>query len=169
MANDESETGDESQDRPDDAESEPDVGANIEGSETEDERGGDDRDEEKTFRERVEEIREQRDEETEGEGEGDQDREERLREMMGGGDPGGGGPGGGNPFAQMMGGMMGGGGGPGGMGGGGPGGMGGPGPDPGGPKGDAGNEELVREVGKLRDEVHDVRRTLERIAEALED
>jgi hypothetical protein len=31
------------------------------------------------------------------------------------------------------------------------------------------NEELTREVRKLRDEVHDVRRTLDRIADALED
>jgi hypothetical protein len=73
----------------------------------------------------------------------------------------------------MMGGMMGGGG-PGGMGGGpgGPGGM-GPGAGPGGPGGrgeeeSGGNEELTREMRKLRDEVHDVRRTLERIAEAIE-
>jgi hypothetical protein len=80
---------------------------------------------------------------------------------------------GGNPFAQMMGGMMGGGGPGGGMGGGGgPGGMGGPGgrPGPGGPEEEeGGNEEVVREIGKLRDEVHDVRRTLERIADALEE
>jgi hypothetical protein len=45
---------------------------------------------------------------------------------------------------------------------------------PGGPEGrgreeSGGNEEMVREVRKLRDEVHDVRRTLERIADALED
>jgi hypothetical protein len=80
---------------------------------------------------------------------------------------------GGNPFAQMMGGMMGGGGPGGGPGGGGPGGMGGPGGPggrPGGPgEEEGGNEEVVREIGKLRDEVHDVRRTLERIADALED
>jgi hypothetical protein len=60
----------------------------------------------------------------------------------------------------MMGGMMGGG--PGGMGGG-----------PGGPRGGqqegGDNEELIREVRKLRDEVHDVRRSLDRIADALED
>ena len=75
--------------------------------------------------------------------------------------------GGGNPFAQMMGGMMGGGPG-GGMGG--PGGMGGgPGAGPGGPAEEGSNEEMVREVRQLRDEVHDVRRTLERIADALED
>jgi hypothetical protein len=70
----------------------------------------------------------------------------------------------------MMGGMMGGGpggGGMGGMGGPGPGGP-GAGPGGGGPGGES-NEELVREVRQLRDEVHDVRRTLERIAEALED
>jgi Mg2+ and Co2+ transporter CorA len=41
--------------------------------------------------------------------------------------------------------------------------MGGPGEEEG------SNEEVVREIGKLRDEVHDVRRTLERIADALED
>jgi hypothetical protein len=72
----------------------------------------------------------------------------------------------------MMGGMMGGGPG-GGMGPGGPGGMG-----PGGPGGEgrgrgqeggSDNEELTREVRKLRDEVHDIRRTLDRIADALED
>jgi hypothetical protein len=118
-------------------------------------------DESKSFRERVEEIRQQRAEEGE-EGEG-QSREERMEEMMGGG----GGPGGmgGNPFAQMMGGMMGGGGpGPG---------MGGPGAGPGPGRGEeesgGHDEELVREVRKLRDEVHDVRRTLDRIADALED
>jgi hypothetical protein len=75
--------------------------------------------------------------------------------MMGGGGMGG------NPFAQMMGGMMGGGG----PGMGGPGGAGGP-----GGRGESeSNEELTREVRKLRDEVHDVRRTLDRIADALED
>jgi hypothetical protein len=69
---------------------------------------------------------------------------------------------GGNPFAQMMGGMMGGG--PGG-----PGGMGGqPGP---GRQEESGsdNEDLTREIRKLRDEVNDVRRSLDRIADALED
>jgi hypothetical protein len=81
---------------------------------------------------------------------------------------------GGNPFAQMMGGMMGGGGGPGmgggGMGGGGGPGMGGgPGGPPGAQEGGTDNEELTREVRKLRDEVHDIRRTLERVADALED
>ena len=78
-------------------------------------------DEEKSFRERVEEIRQQRADERE-EGDDDRSREERLEEMMGGDGPGGMG---GNPFAQMMGGMMGGG--PGGAmgGGGGPGGPGG--------------------------------------------
>ena len=86
-------------------------------------------------------------------------REERMEEMMGGGGGPGGMGGGGNPFAQMMGGMMGGGG---------PGGMGG------GPPGQAqesgsDNEELTREIRKLRDEVHDVRRSLDRIADALED
>jgi hypothetical protein len=103
--------------------------------------------EEKSFRERVEEIRQKRAEEGE-EGEGGRGPPE---EMMGGGMGGGGG----NPFAQMMGGMMGGG-----MG---PGGGGRPGQE------EAGNEELVREMRKLRDEVHDVRRSLDRIADALED
>jgi hypothetical protein len=67
----------------------------------------------------------------------------------------------------MMGGMMGGG--PGGPGPGGPGGMGG-GP-PGRPEEEGGsdNEELTREIRKLRDEVHDVRRSLDRIADALDD
>jgi hypothetical protein len=59
--------------------------------------------------------------------------------------------------------MMGGGGGPGGMGG-------GPGGAPGqAQEGGSDNEELTREIRKLRDEVHDVRRTLDRIADALED
>jgi hypothetical protein len=31
------------------------------------------------------------------------------------------------------------------------------------------NEELVREVRKVRDELHDIRRELERIGEALQD
>jgi hypothetical protein len=31
------------------------------------------------------------------------------------------------------------------------------------------SEELTREIRKLRDEVHDVRRSLDRIADALED
>jgi hypothetical protein len=31
------------------------------------------------------------------------------------------------------------------------------------------DEELVREVRKVRDELHDIRREMERIAEALED
>ena len=117
---------------------------------------GEDEVEEKSFRERVEEIRQKRAEQEGEEGEGGP--RGPPEGMMGGG---GGGGGGGNPFAQMMGGMMGGG--PGGMGGG----MGG------GPRGgqeeSVGNEELVREVRKLRDEVHDVRRTLDRIADALED
>jgi hypothetical protein len=93
--------------------------------------------------------------------------------MMGGGPGGAGGPpgmgggGGGNPFAQMMSGMMGGGG-PGGAGGppgmgGGPGGRGEEGGD------QVGNEELVREVRQLRDEVRDATRQLQRIAQALED
>jgi len=124
-------------------------------------------DESQSFRERVEEIRQQRAEEGDGDGEG-MSREERMEEMMGGGGgpPGmGGGGGGGNPFAQMMGGMMGGGGGPPGMGGG-PGGPGGRGEEESSSKAD---EELVREVRKLRDEVHDARRELGRIADALED
>jgi hypothetical protein len=69
----------------------------------------------------------------------------------------------------MMGGMMGGGGGPG-MGGGPPmGGGGGPGGRGQAQEGGSDNEELTREVRKLRDEVHDIRRTLDRIADALED
>jgi hypothetical protein len=85
--------------------------------------------------------------------------------MMGGeGGPGMGG--GGNPFAQMMSGMMGGGGpGAGGMGGGPPG-MGGR--ERGGEE-SVGNEELVREVRQLRDEVRDITRQLQRIGDALED
>ena len=39
---------------------------------------------------------------------------------------------------------------------------------PGGP-GEADNEELVREVRKVRDELHDIRREIERVADALED
>jgi hypothetical protein len=64
----------------------------------------------------------------------------------------------------MMSGMMGGGGGPG-MGG-------GPGGAPGGrgrEEESAGNEELVREVRQLRDEVRDATRQLQRIAQAVED
>jgi hypothetical protein len=117
-----------------------------------DENGGSD---EESFRERVEELREQR-----AEGEGDD-----PREAMGGGGPGGpggmgGGPGGGgNPFAQMMGGMMGGG--PGAMGGG-PGGGGGGG-------GGLNSETFTREMERVRDEIRDATEALERIAEALED
>ncbi|MDZ7700570.1 MAG: hypothetical protein U5J98_00090 [Halobacteriales archaeon] len=108
-------------------------------------------DEEQSFRERVEELREQR----EGEGGG-------PREAMGGGPGGpggmGGGPGGGgNPFAQMMGGMMGGG--PGAMGG-------GPG---GGAGGGLDSETFTREMERVRDEIRDVTEALERIADALED
>ncbi|APX95707.1 hypothetical protein SAMN05421809_0399 [Natronorubrum daqingense] len=114
--------------------------------------------EEKSFRERVEEIREKRAEEGEGEGEPPE-----SPFGGGGGGPGGMG-GGGNPFAQMMGGMMGGGGGPPGMGGG-PGGPGGP----GGRSEEVGNEELVQEVRQLRDEMRDQTRALKRIADALED
>jgi len=70
--------------------------------------------------------------------------------------------GGGNPFAQMMG-MMGGG--PGaGAGPGSGGGRGGPDDDEG-----VGSEELVREVRQLRDEIRDVTRQLQRIADAIED
>ena len=116
---------------------------------------------EKSFRERVEEIRERREQERE---EGDRPDPEEM--MGGGGPPGmGGGGGGGNPFAQMMSGMMGGGG-PGGAGG--PPGMGGGRPGEGGDD-SAGNEELVREVRQLRDEVRDATRQLQRIAQALED
>jgi cell division protein FtsB len=41
----------------------------------------------------------------------------------------------------------------------------------GGPRGgqEESNEELVREVRKLRDEVHDLRRSVDRIADALEE
>jgi hypothetical protein len=69
--------------------------------------------------------------------------------------------------------MMGGGGGPGGMGGGPPGmggGPGGPGAQGGQGGGEqVGNEELVREVRQLRDEVRDATRQLQRIAQAIED
>ncbi|MFB6113934.1 MAG: hypothetical protein ABEJ58_07510 [Halodesulfurarchaeum sp.] len=120
-------------------------------------------DEEKSFRERVEEIREERSEQAESEGQDDeQSRRERMEEMMGGGGGpggmGGGGPGGmggGNPFAQMMSGMMGGGG---------PGGM-------GGAQGqeEEGNIRLAREIEALRNQVEDATEQLERIADALED
>ncbi len=63
---------------------------------------------------------------------------------------------GGNPFAQMMGGMMGGG-------------PGGARWRPAGGRGDESNEELVREVRQLRDEMRDQTRALKRIADALED
>jgi hypothetical protein len=63
----------------------------------------------------------------------------------------------------MMGGMMGGGG-PGGAMGGGPGGPAGRGEEE-----EGGNEELVRELRKARDELHDLRREVGRIADALED
>ncbi len=105
--------------------------------------------EEKSFRERVEEIREKRAEEGEGEG-------EPPESPFGGGGGGPGMGGGGNPFAQMMGGMMGGG----------PGGPGGPG---GRGEESVGNEELVREVRQLRDEMRDQTRALKRIADALEE
>jgi len=61
--------------------------------------------------------------------------------------------------------MMGGGGGPGA-------GPGGPGAGPGGPGAggqDESNEELVREVRQMRDELRDQTRALKRIADALED
>jgi 50S ribosomal subunit-associated GTPase HflX len=35
-------------------------------------------------------------------------------------------------------------------------------------RGEESNEELVREVRKVRDELHDIRRELERIGDALE-
>ena len=73
---------------------------------------------------------------------------------------GGGGGGGGNPFAQMMSGMMGGGGPGAGAGAGGPG-M--------GDGDDSDNEEVVREIRQLRDEVRDATRQLQRIAQAVED
>ncbi|XVH31084.1 hypothetical protein ACNS7O_11910 [Haloferacaceae archaeon DSL9] len=108
---------------------------------------------EKSFRERVEEIRQRREQERE---EGDRPSPEEM--MSGGGPSMGGGPGmgGGNPFAQMMSGMMGGG-------------PGGPGAAGRGEERDAGNEQLVREVRQLRDEVRDATRELRRIADALED
>ena len=96
-------------------------------------------DEEKSFRERVEEIRERRAEE--GEEGGRPDPEE----------------------------MMGGGGGPPGMGGGGGGGPPGMGGGRGGAEESDDNEELVREVRQLRDEVRDATRQLQRIAQAVED
>lgn len=113
-------------------------------------------DEEKSFRERVEEMRERR--EASDDGDDDEAREERMRELLGGGGPGGAGMGG-NPFAQMMSGMMGGGAGM------------GAGPGMGGsPQSEQGDDErLVRELRQLRDEVHDATRQLERIADALED
>jgi hypothetical protein len=120
----------------------------------EEQTGEEDGDGEQSFRERVEEIRQKRSEQ-EGE-EGGREPPEGMEGMMGGGGPGGGM--GGNPFAQMMGGMMGGGPGGGGMGG------------PGGPaQGGESDEELAREMRKLRDEIHDMRRSLDRIADALED
>ena len=36
-------------------------------------------------------------------------------------------------------------------------------------RGEEDNEELVREVRKVRDELHDIRREIERVADALED
>ena len=105
--------------------------------------GADDEgDEEQSFRDRVEEIRQQREEGDEAQGPGG-----GMEEMMGGGM-------GGNPFAQMMGGMMGGG-----PGGGGMGGAGGSGPD---------SEALTRELGRLREELRVTNERLERIATAIE-
>ncbi len=94
-------------------------------------------DEEQSFRERVEEIRQ----------------EQAEREDQPGGGPGmgdmmGGMGGGGNPFAQMMGGMMGGGGGGG---------------------AELDTERVVRELGRVREELRDVNENLTRIADALED
>ncbi|MGM0399131.1 MAG: hypothetical protein ACQEQY_09090 [Halobacteriota archaeon] len=121
-------------------------------------------DEEKSFRERVEEIREQREAERDAGEDGEEDPRERMQEMMGGGGgPGGMGGGmGGNPFAQMMSGMMGGGGGPGAMGGG----M-GPGAE-GSDEGGVDTRRLERQIEELRREVGDVTTQLERIADALE-
>ena len=116
----------------DDASEESDAPAEESADEAPD--GEDSDGESKSFRERVEEIRQQRAEEGDDDGEG-VSREEKMEEMMGGGGPPG-------------------------MGGG-PGGR--------GEEESTGDEELTREVRKLRDEVHDVRRTLDRIADALED
>lgn len=93
-----------------------------------------DDDEAQSFRERVEEIRQERAEEESPGGEAF-------------GDPMAGGMGG-NPFAQMMGGMMGGG-------------------SSGGA--DLDTEQIVRELGRLREQVRDATDELERIADALED
>ena len=107
---------------------------------------GDAESEEKSFRERVEEIRQQRAEE----GGPDGGPEESPFGPGGGESPFGGGGGmGGNPFAQMMGGMMGGG--------------------PSGAGGDVDTERLVRELQGLREQLTDANRQLERIADALED
>ncbi|UHQ96360.1 hypothetical protein [Natrinema halophilum] len=112
-----------------------------------------------SFRERVEEMRQEGGEDGDG---------EQPQSPFGGGM--GGMMGGGNPMAQMMGGMMGGGGGPPGMGGGGgPPGMGGGSGGPDGRGEEVGNEELVQEVRQLRDEMRDQTRALGRIADAIED
>lgn len=115
--------------------------------------------EDPTFRERVEELRAQRAQAYE-EGE-EVSREEQMEEMMAGVGPGG--PpnmGGGNPFAQMMGGGLGG-----------SGGAGGP-PEVGGSPREEARESKTgeeREVREVRDELHDIRQTLNRIGDAIED
>ena len=96
-------------------------------------------DEEQSFRERVEEIRQEQ-----------ADREEQPGGGPGMGEMMGGMGGGGNPFAQMMGGMMGGGGG-------------------GGGGAELDTERVVRELGRVREELRDVNENLSRIADALED
>jgi hypothetical protein len=119
---------------------------------------------ETSFQERVKEIQERRFQAREDKGE--MPREGQMQEMMGGGASSHPGMGGGNPLAQMMGGMMGGGSG-------GPRGAGSP-PEMDdtpreGDRSSKDNQELTREVRKARDELHDIRRTLERIADAIEE
>jgi hypothetical protein len=118
---------------------------------------------ESSFRERVREIQEQRSQLQEDEGE--MSREERMEKMMGGGADEPPGMGGGNPLAQMMGGMIG-------NGSSGPRGVGSPREMGDTPRAEdrssKGDQELTREVRKTRDELHDIRRTLERIANAIE-
>jgi hypothetical protein len=87
-----------------------------------------------------------------------------MEEVMGGGAGGPSGMGGGNPLAQMMGGMMGSG----------SSGLRGAGSsremgDTPRDRSSEGDQELTREVRKTRDELHDIRRTLERIADAIEE
>ena len=99
-------------------------------------------DEEQSFRERVEEIRQQQASGDERAGPSGAD------DPFGGGPEGiGGGMGGGNPFAQMMGGMMGGGGGGGGA--------------------ELDTERVVQEIGQLREELRQTNAHLERIADSL--